>query len=231
MDNDWGYVKESKKTRFVALVMATHFPQALTMLIVTTVASAAYGQQGIKLFFVAIATAAGQASIGWVNDYIDANTDLALNRAHKPSVKYSLDPKTLRTPILVAIVVMVPFSFLAAGWVGGLAHILAVASAQVYNLYLSRTIWSWLPYAVSFALLTLFITQSSSVELWPSWQFVGIAACVGIIAHVFNALPDIQIDKEAKLGGLVVSLGKSRAVALIVLVASILLGLLAEVVT
>jgi len=231
LDNDWGYVAESKKNLFVALVMATHFPQALAMVVVTTVASAAYGQQGIKLFFVAIATAAGQASIGWANDYIDAKSDQALNRTHKPSVKYSLDPKTLRTPILVAILVMVPFSFLAAGWIGGLAHILAVASAQVYNLYLSRTIWSWLPYALSFALLTVFITQSSWGELWPSWQMVSIAACVGIIAHVFNALPDIQIDKEAKLGGLVVSLGKSRAIVLLVLLAVILLALLADVLT
>lgn len=220
-----------RRTRLVALVMATHFPQALTMLVMTTVASALYGQHGIQLLFLAIATAAGQASIGWGNDYIDANTDKALNRTHKPSVKYSLEPKSLRTPIMVALVVMVPFSFLAAGLVGGLANILAVASAQVYNRYLSRTIWSWLPYAVSFALLTVFITQSSSVELWPSWQVVCIASCVGVIAHVFNALPDLQIDKEAKLGGLVVSLGRSRAIALLVVLMAIVLGLLAGVLT
>jgi 4-hydroxybenzoate polyprenyltransferase len=126
---------------------------------------------------------------------------------------------------------MVPFSVLAAGWIGGLAHILAVASAQVYNLYLSRTIWSWIPYAVSFALLTVFITQSSSSDLWPSWQFVCIAACVGIIAHVFNALPDIQIDKEAKLGGLVVSLGKTKALSVLVVLLIVLLTLLVQVVS
>lgn len=218
-----------RRTRLVALVMATHFPQALTMLLVTTVASALYGQHGIQLLFLAIATAAGQASIGWGNDSIDAKTDKALNRTHKPSVKYSLEPKSLRTPIMVALVVMVPFSFLAAGFVGGLANILAVASAQVYNRYLSRTIWSWLPYAVSFALLTVFITQSSSSALWPSWQVVCIASCVGVIAHVFNALPDLQIDKDSKLGGLVVSLGRSRAIVLIVVLMAIVLGLLAEV--
>ncbi len=220
-----------RRTRLVALVMATHFPQALTMLLVTTAASALYGQHGIQLLFLAIATAAGQASIGWGNDYIDVNTDKALNRTHKPSVKYSLEPKSLRTPIMVALVVMVPFSFLAAGFVGGLANILAVASAQVYNRYLSRTIWSWLPYAVSFALLTVFITQSSSSALWPSWRVVCIASCVGVIAHVFNALPDLQIDKDSKLGGLVVSLGRSRAIVLLVVLMAIVLGLLVEVLT
>jgi len=231
LDNDRGYVAKSKKNLFVALVLATHFPQALAMVVVTTVASALFGQHGIELLFVVIATAAGQASIGWANDYIDAKTDQALKRTYKPAVRYSLDPVTLRTPILIAIVVMVPFSVLAAGWIGGLAHILAVVSAQVYNLYLSRTIWSWIPYAVSFALLTVFITQSSSSELWPSWQLVCIAACVGIIAHVFNALPDIQIDKEAKLGGLVVSLGKSKAMFLLVVLLIVLLTLLVQVVS
>ena len=231
MDNDRGYVAKSKKNLFVALVLATHFPQALAMVVVTTVSSALFGQHGLELLLVVIATAAGQASIGWANDYIDAKTDQALNRTHKPAVRYSLDPQTLRTPILLAIVVTVPFSFLAAGWIGGLAHILAVASAQVYNLYLSRTVWSWLPYAVSFSLLTLFITQSSSSELWPSWQFVCIAACVGIIAHVFNALPDIRIDKEAKLGGLVVSLGKTKALSVLVVLLIVLLTLLVQVVS
>jgi 4-hydroxybenzoate polyprenyltransferase len=231
LDNDRGYVAKSKKNLFVALVLATHFPQALAMVVVTTVSSALFGQHGLELLLVVIATAAGQASIGWANDYIDAKTDQALNRTHKPAVRYSLDPQTLRTPILLAIVVTVPFSFLAAGWIGGLAHILAVASAQVYNLYLSRTVWSWIPYAVSFSLLTLFITQSSSSELWPSWQFVCIAACVGIIAHVFNALPDIRIDKEAKLGGLVVSLGKTKALSVLVVLLIVLLTLLVQVVS
>jgi 4-hydroxybenzoate polyprenyltransferase len=231
LDNDRGYVAKSKKNLFVALVMATHFPQALAMVVVTTLASALFGQHGLELLFVVIATAAGQASIGWANDYIDAKTDQALNRTHKPAVRYSLDPQTLRTPILVAVVVMVPFSVLAAGWIGGLAHILAVASAQVYNLFLSRTIWSWIPYAVSFVLLTVFITQSSWGKLWPSWQFVCIAACVGIIAHVFNALPDIRIDKEAKLGGLVVSLGTTKALSVLVVLLIVLLTLLVQVVS
>lgn len=216
--------------RFVALVLATHFPQALTMVLLATVSSALIGQHGIPLLYLAIAAAAGQASIGWGNDYIDRNIDKALNRVHKPSVKYSLEANTLRTPIFVALVVMVPFSFLAAGWAGGLAHILAVASAQIYNLYLSRTIWSWVPYAVSFALFPVFIAQSKSYELWPSWEIISIAVCVGVIAHVFNAWPDIKIDKEANLGGLVISLGKSRSIVLLIVLMSIVIGLSIEVI-
>jgi len=207
-------------------VKATHFPQALAMVLVSIVASALFGQQGIQLLFVAIATAAGQASIGWVNDYVDAKTDIALKRAHKPSVRYVLKPEALRIPILIALLVSLPFSFLAAGWIGGSAHILAVASAQIYNLFLSRTVWSWLPYAVSFSLLTVFLTQSSSNDLWPSWQIVVIAACVGVSAHILNALPDMELNKRAQLGGLVVTLGRTKSILVLSVIVFVLLGLL-----
>ena len=214
------------RTKFLALVKATHFPQALAMVLLSIVASALYGQRGVQLLYVAIASAAGQASIGWVNDYVDAKTDIELNRAQKPSVRYSLAPDALRIPIITALFVLLPFSFLAAGWIGGAAHILAVSSAQIYNLYLSRTIWSWLPYAVSFSLLTVFLTQSSSTSLWPSWQIVGIAACVGVSAHILNALPDLELDKRAQLGGLVVALGRTKSIALLALILTLLLALL-----
>ena len=214
------------RTKFVALVKATHFPQALAMMLLSTVASAVFGQRGIQLLFVAIATAAGQASIGWVNDFVDAKTDIALKRSHKPSVRYVLKPEALKTPIFIALLMSLPFSFLAAGWIGGSAHILAVASAQIYNIYLSRTVWSWLPYAVSFSLLTVFLTQSSSIDLWPSWQIVGIAACVGVSAHILNALPDMELDKRAQLGGLVVSLGKTKSILVLAVIVVVLLGLL-----
>jgi len=211
-------------SRFLALLKATHFPQALTMVLLTTIAAVICGLSDFRLLFVAIATAAGQASIGWVNDLVDLETDKKLDRRNKPTVRYSLKPENLRTPISIALIVMVPFSFLAAGWIGGLANILAVASAQIYNLYLSRTVWSWLPYAISFALLTVFIAQSSLK--WPSWQMICISACVGVIAHIFNALPDLEIDKQASLGGLVVYLGKTKSIiALAILTLALLLFL------
>jgi len=210
--------------KFLALAKATHWPQALTMVILATAFSFYLGQHGLQLLYVLIAVAAGQASVGWVNDYVDANVDRELNRAYKPSVKHSLDPKSLKLPISIALVTLVPFSFLAAGWIGGLAHILAVGSAQVYNLYLSRTVMSWLPYAVSFSLLPVFVAQT--VGIWPTWQMIVMASLVGVIAHLFNALPDLAIDRNAKLGGLVVSLGKTKTLVVLTLLMAVLLVLL-----
>jgi 4-hydroxybenzoate polyprenyltransferase len=83
---------------------------------------------------------------------------------------------------------------------------------------------SWLPYAVSFSLLPVFVFQT--VGIWPTWQIIVMACLVGVIAHLFNALPDLAIDRNAKLGGLVVSLGKTKTLVVLTLLMSVLLVLL-----
>jgi 4-hydroxybenzoate polyprenyltransferase len=166
---------------------------------------------GWPLALVIVAAASGQASVGWSNDYLDSKIDLELERSTKPVVRDNLSPSALRIPILVSLILVVPFSFLAGGFIGGLAHLLAVASAWAYNLRLSRTIWSWLPYAISFALLPVFIAQAASRALWPSWSIIVLAVLVGIVSHILNAIPDIELDRRSGLGGLVVSLGRKRS--------------------
>jgi 4-hydroxybenzoate polyprenyltransferase len=156
----------------------------------------------------------GQFSVGWVNDFIDARLDRSVGRSEKPIVAGALETSSLKVPISIALILVVPLSILAAGWIGGLAHILAVASAQIYNLYLSRNVWSWLPYAVSFALLPLFVAQAAAKTLWPELPMILMFSLVGVIAHLLNALPDIEIDSKAGKGGLVVSLGRKKSLAL-----------------
>lgn len=95
------------RTRLRAYIAATHFPQALTMVLLSTMSSWVLGQRSFVLIFVFIAVAAGQASIGWVNDRQDAKIDSALNRAEKPLVGDSLRPSDLVRPIQIATVIRV----------------------------------------------------------------------------------------------------------------------------
>ncbi len=206
-------------SQVIAVIRASHFPQTVAMVGLATVASAVVGVAGWALFLVATAVLAGQLSVGWSNDYIDARLDKEIGRRNKPVVGQGLDPETLRVPIAAALVLVVPLSFMAAGVIGGIAHLAAVASAWMYNLYLARTVWSWAPYAVSFSLLPVFIAQTASVETWPTVPVVMLFALVGVVAHILNALPDIAIDREAGVGGLAVSLGRRASIA-----AAIVLG-------
>ena len=203
-----------KRPKALALALATHLPQTLAMVTLATIGSTIAGVTGWKVMLVAATVLSGQASVGWSNDFIDAKVDAQLARADKPVVRDQLDPATLRLPIAIALVALVPLSYLAGGAVGGTAHLIAVASAWSYNLFLSRTIWSWVPYVVSFSLLCVFVLQSASGSSWPSPLLLALASLIGVIAHLLNALPDIDRDIRAGLGGLAVSLGKRATWAL-----------------
>jgi len=188
------------------------------MVLLMTIATAVCGGSWSSVALVFLASAAGQATVGWTNDVHDAAADRAAGRANKPTVRGELRTDDLRVPIVVSATLTIPLSFLAAGWWGGAAHIAAVASALAYNFFLARTVWSWVPYAVSFALMPVFIAHASSPTLWPTTPVVALSVLVGVTAHLLNAIPDIAIDRDTGWGGLAVSLGKRRS--------SILAGLL-----
>ena len=214
-------------TRLRAFVAATHFPQALAMVLLMTIATAVCGGPWWSVALVFLASAAGQATVGWTNDVHDAEADLAAGRTSKPTVRGEVRPEDLRAPIMVSAALTIPLSFVAAGWVGGVAHIAAVASALAYNFFLARTMWSWVPYAVSFALMPVFVAQASSPSLWPTVPVTLLSVLVGVTAHLLNAIPDIDIDRETGWGGLAVSLGKRRSLVLVsglAVVAALCLG-------
>lgn len=198
----------------VALLKASHFPQTLAMTALLGVSAWLTAVDGSNLIIFVAAVFTGQLSVGWVNDLVDASLDSSAARSEKPVVAGALKRSTLALSIAIALTLTIPLSIFAAGWIGGLAHLAAVASAQVYNLYLSRTIWSWLPYAVSFSLLPLFVAQTASRNLWPELSVILLFTTVGVIAHLFNALPDIEIDRRAGKGGLAVELGRSKSLML-----------------
>ena len=201
-------------TRLRAYLAATHFPQALAMVLLMTVGTAVCGGSWSSVALVFLASAAGQATVGWTNDLHDAAADHAAGRSNKPTVRGELRPDDLRVPILVSATLTIPLSFVTAGWIGGAAHIAAVASALAYNFFLARTVWSWVPYAVSFALMPVFIAQASSLTVWPTVPVTLLSVLVGVTAHLLNAIPDIAIDRDTGWGGLAVSLGKRRSMIL-----------------
>ena len=202
---------------FRDVVRATHFPQTLAMVSLMTVSSWLAGAELIHVALVLLATASGQVAVGWTNEILDARTDSNSGRPDKAVALGRLNPRLLWTLSFTALALTLPLSLLAAGWMGGAAHLVAVGSALAYNVKLSRTVWSWVPYALSFGLLPLFVLQSVSQTLWPTASLVALASCVGIIAHLFNALPDIDLDRRASVGGLAVSLGTKRARILLAL--------------
>ena len=188
-----------------ALVRACHPEPTAAVTAVSVALAAAVGRGVAGTVAVAGAVLAGQLSIGWMNDYLDRDRDVRVDRADKPVVAGTVAPATLHTATAVAAVAVVPLSLLS-GWFAGSLHLIAVGSAWSYNLWLKATALSVLPYAVSFGLLPAFVTAGLPGHPVYGW-LVAAGALLGAGAHFANVLPDIDDDLATDVRGLPHRLG------------------------
>jgi 4-hydroxybenzoate polyprenyltransferase len=154
---------------------------------------------------------AGQLTVGWVNDLVDARRDRTVGRTDKPLASGALTARPVVVGLAVAGAACVVLS-LAAGWRSGVVHlVLGVGSAQAYNLVLKSTWFSWLPYAVAFGTLPAVASLAGPGPTWPPWWTTAAGAALGVGAHVVNALPDLADDVRTGVRGLPHRLGERTA--------------------
>lgn len=175
---------------------------------------------------VVAAVLAGQLSVGWLNDLVDAPRDALVGRAGKPVAAGAVAPAAVRAAVAAAAALAVLLS-LPSGLAAAGVHTAALASAWAYDLGLKATAASALPYAVSFALLPAFVsTGLPGAPLPPPW-LMAAAACLGCAAHFVNVLPDLADDAATGVRGLPHRLGPRASLAIaaaLVLAASALLA-------
>lgn len=148
------------------------------------------------LLLTTVAVAGSQVLTGALNDWADRDRD----RIAQPTKPIPSGAVTTGAALALAIVgasvqlaASVPLAWLALG-LGAAASVSAVA----YDLWLSRTPLSVVPYVVSFGLLPLWIAAGVGVGLE---RVAGAALLVGpfaAAAHLANALRDF--DADARLG-------------------------------
>jgi 4-hydroxybenzoate polyprenyltransferase len=185
-------------------------PTAVVTLAVGLLAAAA-GRDRAGIALTALATFTGQLSIGWCNDAYDAERDRAAGRVEKPTVRGDVTAPVLWRAAGIALAPTVVTSYVAAGAIGGTAHVLAVASAWAYDLRLKTTVLSWLPYVVSFGLVPAFVTYGLTPPAAPAWWLTTAAGLLGAGAHLANAIPDVASDERVGAGGVVARIGVRRA--------------------
>lgn len=154
----------------------------------------------------------GQLSVGWSNDYIDADRDRASLRSDKPLATDAIAPRTVGIAAAVAVLCTIALSALL-GWPGGVVALLTVLTAWAYNLGLKGTVLSWLPYAVAFGLSPAIATLSASPPRWPASWVLMVGVLLGVAAHLGNVLPDLGDDAATGIRGLAHRIG-ARATAL-----------------
>lgn len=195
-----------------ALVLSCH---PIPSVAVTAMSAGLAALAGLPLGRGALVTGAvltGQLSIGWSNDYIDADRDRASLRTDKP---LAADAITRRTVGLASACALVSTIVLSArlGWPGGAVALVTVFVAWAYNLGLKTTVLSWLPYAIAFGLAPAIATLSASPPRWPAVWVLAVGVLLGIAAHLANVLPDLGDDAATGVRGLAHRIG-ARATAL-----------------
>ncbi|WTW99806.1 UbiA family prenyltransferase [Streptomycetaceae bacterium NBC_01309] len=193
-----------------ALARACHpLPSAAVTAMVTAVAAGA-GRGAAGSAGVGAAVLAGQLSVGWCNDAVDARRDAAAGRADKPAATGELSPRALGLAAGAALAACVPLSLLG-GREAAAAHLTGVLlGGWAYDFGLKRTVLSPLPYAVGFGVLPAFVTLGLPGAPWPAWWAVSGAALLGVGAHLVNVLPDLDSDRVTGVRGLPQRLGAAR---------------------
>ena len=208
--------------RVGALVGASHPAPTVTVTLLAAALAAGAGQPVASTCGLAAAILAGQLSVGWLNDALDADRDTRAGRTDKPIAAGRIGRRTVAVAAVLAAVVAllltVPFGLRAV-----LAHTVALLSAWGYDLGLKATAVSVVPFALSFGLLPVIVDRGHS----PAWLLAG-AALLGCAAHLVNVVPDIEEDLSAGVRGLPHRLGARGSVAVaaaLVLAVGVLIAL------
>jgi 4-hydroxybenzoate polyprenyltransferase len=185
--------------RPVPLLRASHPEPAAAVTTVTALLCVGAGLDLPRAIGVTATVLASQLAIGWANDAIDATRDARVGRTDKPVAGGTV---TRRAAAIAAVVASLACVVLALVTDAGAAPvaILALLSALSYNWPVKFTVFSPLPYAVSFASLPSFVVLVADRPV-PAW-LIAAGGLLGVGAHFANVVPDMADDERTGVRGL-----------------------------
>lgn len=184
----------------VLLARAAHPRQAVLTAAGLAIAAALDGRSGREVALVLATVLVGQAVLGWHNDLVDRERDLAAGRTAKPIVSGLLDAGTAWFALACGLLLVVPLA-VSNGVTAGCCYLVSLGIAMAGNLVLRRGLLSGVTWAASFALYPAFLSYGgwggATVGDPPQPAMVALAALLGLGVHVLCALPGLVADHEA----------------------------------
>jgi 4-hydroxybenzoate polyprenyltransferase len=197
------------------LVRLIHPAPAAAVVALSAVLGAILSQQagaspfGPRVVLTVLSVLGSQIVTGAMNDWADRERD-AVTQPTKPIPAGAVTPSAALGLAAAGLAVQLAAS-IPLGIPAVLYGLTAVASALAYDLWLSRTPASFVPYLVSFGVLPLWIAAGVGVPLErvaPAPLLVGPFA---VAAHLANTLKDFDGDAAMHSGNLAQLLGRRRA--------------------
>lgn len=169
----------------------------------------------LRVLLVVLSVAGSQIATGALNDWADRHRDRGA-RPEKPIPAGEISPATALWVAALGLGLQVAAS-LPLGAIPTILGLAALASAAAYDLWLSRTPASVIPYLVSFGLLPLWIAAGLGVPLDRVLLAVPLVAPFAAAAHLANTLRDWDADTAGGSRSLSQVLGRgwSRRAALV----------------
>jgi 4-hydroxybenzoate polyprenyltransferase len=213
---------QGPRPRLRALALLHPFPSLLNAAAVAALASVA-GADAPLAILLGASMLCLQAAIGAVNDLVDAPDD-ALVKPAKP---------------IPAGLVSVPAARAAAAAAGGLGLGLAasigpgvlalalvtLALGLAYDLWLKRTPWAWLPFALALPVVPVYAWIGAAGVPPPRLEWLlplGVLAGAGL--SLANGLADLEADRATGVPALAARLGRRRTVRLLSAIQGVVLG-------
>jgi 4-hydroxybenzoate polyprenyltransferase len=193
------------------LVLASHPIPGGAVTVIALLLGIAVGLTPGRVALFTVAVLAGQLSIGWSNDRIDAERDAANARSDKPAATGEVALPILTVATVVAMVASTALFFLL-GWRVGVVALFMNGAGWTYNLGLKATVLSGFTYLVGPGLLP--VVAYLAVPASPPWWTPVAGGLLGLGAHIANVLPDLRADEATGVRGLPHRLGLRAAIVL-----------------
>jgi 4-hydroxybenzoate polyprenyltransferase len=203
-----------------ALLKSTHPIPSFAVATFTALFAIGLGLPIDQIVIVSLSVLAQQFSVGLSNDWLDYDRDKQVQRRDKPITTGEVSITLVRNSSFVAAALSVVLAF-SLGAATGLMMIVMLVVGWSYNLGLKSNGFSFIPYAIGFGILPIFVFLVSDPPQIPAWWVILAAALLGISAHFANALPDMFADRETGVRALPHILGQRFSAIIIAISAAI----------
>jgi len=183
----------------VLMIQAAHPRQALATSLGVAAVAALAGRPTREVGVVALTVLVGQTILGWHNDLVDRERDARHHTPGKPIADGRLDPGSVWYAVTIAVLLLVPLS-ITTGVTAGINYLISVMIGLLANVALRRGLFSWVPWALSFALYPAYISYGG----WggaaegppPEVVMTLLAGLLGIGVHFLRAIWGLVADNE-----------------------------------
>jgi 4-hydroxybenzoate polyprenyltransferase len=210
--------------KLLALVNSTHPIPCLAVASFAALLGIGLGIAWNRSLLIFAVVLMQQISVGLSNDWLDYKRDLRANRSDKPALNGTVRISELRTGAIGAAAIAQSAAFIF-GPTAALVMFVMLLAGWAYNLGMKSNWASFVPYAVGFGAIPVFVGLASTEPFWVQTWVVVAAALLGVSAHFANVLPDIEADKLTGVNSLPHVLGQrvsAITIAITALLATVL---------